>query len=60
VTWDNVTPDEQIQRLVKVPLAHQPGTTWEYSLSTDVLGRVVEKVSGMTLSRFLIGRRGGA
>jgi CubicO group peptidase (beta-lactamase class C family) len=53
VTWDNVTPDEQIQRLARVPLAHQPGTTWEYSLSTDVLGRMVEKVSGMTLSRFL-------
>jgi CubicO group peptidase (beta-lactamase class C family) len=53
VTWDDVTPDEQIQRLAKVPLAHQPGTTWEYSLSTDVLGRVVEKASGMTLSRFL-------
>ncbi|MGH7331630.1 MAG: serine hydrolase domain-containing protein [Candidatus Rokuibacteriota bacterium] len=53
VTWDNVTPDEQIQRLAKVPLAHQPGTTWEYSLSTDVLGRVIEKVSGTTLARIL-------
>ena len=36
-----------------MPLAHQPGTTWEYSLSTDVLGRVVEKVSGQPLGRFL-------
>ena len=53
VTWDGVTPEEQIERLSKVPLAHQPGTTWEYSLSTDVLGRVVEKVSGATLGRFL-------
>jgi len=53
VTWDNVTPDEQIQRMAKVPLAHQPGTIWEYSLSTDVLGRVIEKVSGRTLGRFL-------
>ncbi len=53
VTWDGVTPDEQIQRLAKVPLAHQPGTTWEYSVSTDVLGRVIEKVSGTTLGRFL-------
>jgi len=52
VDWANVTPEEQIERLAKVPLAHQPGTTWEYSLSTDVLGRVVEKVSGMTLGRF--------
>ena len=52
-SWDGVTPDEQIQRLAQVPLAHQPGTTWEYGLSTDVLGRVVEKVSGTTLGRFL-------
>ncbi|HVG79350.1 MAG TPA: serine hydrolase domain-containing protein, partial [Patescibacteria group bacterium] len=53
VTWDGVTPEEQIERLAKVPLAHQPGTTWEYSMSTDVLGRVVEKVSGAPLGRFL-------
>ncbi len=36
-----------------MPLAHQPGTTWEYSLSTDVLGRVIEKVSGERLGEFL-------
>ena len=30
----------------------EPGTTWEYSMSTDVLGRVVEVVSGMTLGEF--------
>jgi CubicO group peptidase (beta-lactamase class C family) len=53
VDWRDVTPAEQIERLAKVPLAHQPGTAWEYSLSTDVLGRVVEVVSGTTLSRFL-------
>jgi CubicO group peptidase (beta-lactamase class C family) len=53
VDWNNVTPAEQIERLAKVPLAHQPGTTWEYSLSTDVLGRVIEVVAGTTLGRFL-------
>jgi CubicO group peptidase (beta-lactamase class C family) len=52
VGWADQTPEEQLDRLGKVPLAHQPGTTWEYSLSTDVLGRVVEKVSGMRLGRF--------
>jgi CubicO group peptidase (beta-lactamase class C family) len=56
VGWQDVTPAEQIQRLAQVPLAHHPGTMWEYSLSTDVLGRVVEKVSGMTLSAFLTER----
>jgi CubicO group peptidase (beta-lactamase class C family) len=56
VGWADQTPEEQIERLAKVPLAHQPGTTWEYSLSTDVLGRVVEKVSGMTLGKFFDAR----
>ena len=56
VDWQNVTPAEQIDRLAQAPLAHQPGTTWEYSLSTDVLGRVVEKVSGMPLGTFLAER----
>ncbi len=53
VDWSGVTPDEQIERLARVPLAHQPGSAWEYSLSTDVLGRVVEAVSGATLGQFL-------
>ena len=53
VDWDGVTPAEQIERLARVPLAHQPGAAWEYSLSTDVLGRVIEAVSGATLGQFL-------
>ena len=52
VDWNGVTAAEQIDRLARVPLAHQPGTAWEYSLSTDVLGRVVEAVSGVTLGQF--------
>jgi CubicO group peptidase (beta-lactamase class C family) len=36
-----------------VPLVHQPGTVWEYSLATDVLGRVVERASGQRLGDFL-------
>ena len=53
VDWKGVTPAEQIERLAKVPLAHQPASTFEYSLSTDVLGRVIEVISGMTLGQFL-------
>ncbi len=49
----NVTPDEEIAGLAKVPLAFQPGTTWNYSVSTDMLGRVVEKASGKRLADFL-------
>jgi CubicO group peptidase (beta-lactamase class C family) len=39
--------------LGKAPLAQQPGTTWEYSLSVDVQGRVVEAVSGKRLGDFM-------
>ena len=56
VDWQDVTPAEQIDRLAQAPLAHQPGTVWEYGLSTDVLGRVVEKVAGMPLGAFLAER----
>src|SRR3989454_11856066 len=41
-----------IERIASLPLAYQPGTTWEYSHSTDVLGRLVEVVSGQTLHQF--------
>jgi CubicO group peptidase (beta-lactamase class C family) len=41
-----------VERLTKLPLAYQPGTTWDYSHSTDVLGRIVEVVSGQSLYRF--------
>lgn len=41
-----------VDRLAKLPLAYQPGTTWDYSYSIDVLGRVVEVVSGQTLHQF--------
>ena len=56
VDWRDVTPAEQLERLAKAPLAHHPGTVWEYGLSIDVLGRVVEAVSGMKLSEFLTER----
>jgi len=53
VGWAGVTPAEQIDALAKVPLARQPGTMWEYGLSTDVVGRVVEAVTHMPLGQFL-------
>lgn len=53
VDWKDVTPQEQIERLAKVPLAHQPGTTFEYGLSVDVLGRVIEAITGKPLGEFL-------
>lgn len=47
------TPAEQVAGLSKAPLVHQPGTVWEYSFASDVLGRVVEAASGMRLGQFL-------
>jgi CubicO group peptidase (beta-lactamase class C family) len=43
------TNAEFADRIAKLPLSYQPGTTWDYSHSTDVLGRIVEVVSGKTL-----------
>jgi CubicO group peptidase (beta-lactamase class C family) len=51
-----LTMDEFIERLSKAPLLYQPGTRWEYSLSTDVLGRVVEIVAGKPLADVLAER----
>lgn len=42
-----------IERLVKLPLIHQPGTVWRYSVATDVLSRLVEVISGQSFDRFL-------
>jgi CubicO group peptidase (beta-lactamase class C family) len=45
-----------VTKLTQLPLAYQPGSTWDYSVSTDVLGRVVEVVSGMELDKFIATR----
>ncbi|UFZ08408.1 beta-lactamase family protein [Bradyrhizobium ontarionense] len=42
-----------IERITKLPLAHQPGTQFEYGFSIDVLGAVVEKVSEQRLGEYL-------
>ena len=47
--FDNATFAE---RLARLPLAEQPGTRWDYGHSTDVLGRVIEVISGQSLYQF--------
>src|SRR6478736_2431142 len=44
---------EFAERIAKLPLARQPGTLWRYGHSTDVLGRVIEVISGQTLYQFM-------
>jgi CubicO group peptidase (beta-lactamase class C family) len=43
---------EFVEQIAKLPLAEQPGTVWDYGQSADVLGRVIEVVSGQTLYQF--------
>ena len=43
---------EFAERIAKLPLQEQPGTKWDYGHSTDVLGRVIEVVSGQSLYQF--------
>ena len=49
----NISGADMAERLGKAPLAQQPGTTWEYSLSVDVQGRVIEAVTGQRLNDFM-------
>ena len=47
---------DMIDKLADLPLLYHPGTDWEYSVATDVLGRVVEVVSGKALDAFFKAR----
>jgi CubicO group peptidase (beta-lactamase class C family) len=47
------TLEDQSVKLAVEPLLHEPGERYSYGLSTDILGRVIEAVSGMPLDRFL-------
>jgi CubicO group peptidase (beta-lactamase class C family) len=49
-----MTGKEFVDKLATLPLLHQPGARWEYGL--DVLGQVIEKVSGQTLGEYLQGQ----
>lgn len=53
---EDQTNAELIEKLGQLPLLFEPGTTWEYSMSTDVLGRVVEVVAGKSLGEVLAER----
>ena len=49
---DNLDLDGFVAALGKLPLEFSPGEAWNYSVSTDVLGAVIQRVSGMPLDRF--------
>ena len=53
VEGTNLSNTEFSKRIGTMPLASVPGTVWEYSRSTDVLGALIERVSGQTLGAYL-------
>jgi len=50
--WSAPNLDEFVARVAQIPLAHQPGTAFAYGINTDLLGAVIEKVSGQSLDDF--------
>ena len=49
----DLTNAQLVAALAKLPLIDQPGTSWDYGHSTDVVGRIIEIVSGQSLGAFL-------
>jgi CubicO group peptidase (beta-lactamase class C family) len=49
----SMTGKEFLDKLGSVPLLHQPGSTWDYGFGLDVLGLVIERVSGQPLGQYL-------
>jgi CubicO group peptidase (beta-lactamase class C family) len=49
----NSTLEQMVEKACSVPLRFQPGTKWEYSIAMDLLGRLVEVVSGQPLDVFM-------
>lgn len=50
--WNARDLEDFVARVATVPLADQPGTTFRYGIATDVLGAIIEKVSGQPLDGF--------
>ncbi len=51
-SWGKFNSAEFIAGLAKIPLQFDPGSSWNYSVSTDVLGVIVERISGMSLGDY--------
>ncbi len=48
--------DKMVRRIAELPLEWEPGSRWQYSVGSDVIGRVVEVVSGMPLDKYFAKR----
>jgi CubicO group peptidase (beta-lactamase class C family) len=50
---DATSTDDFLRRVAALPLLYEPGTQWQYSLSMDLQGVIVERLSGLPLAQFL-------
>lgn len=48
----DISLKENVKRLAQIPLLHEPGERWTYGLSYDILGRLIEVISGMSLDQY--------
>ena len=53
VLSENQSVAQFVEKLSKLPLKHQPGTRWDYSVSVDVQGRLIEVLSGKDLATYM-------
>jgi CubicO group peptidase (beta-lactamase class C family) len=53
VDYPNLKREEALQQFAKLPLVHQPGSAWNYGISTDIIGFLVEKLSGKKLGEYM-------
>ncbi|WP_457311347.1 serine hydrolase domain-containing protein [Sphingomonas sp. UYAg733] len=51
--WRATSSSDFIARIAHLPLGYQPGTQWHYSVSMDLEGAIIERLSGMTLAEFM-------
>ncbi|MFM0503536.1 serine hydrolase domain-containing protein [Paraburkholderia caffeinilytica] len=51
--WNAVNLDAFVQQVARLPLAYQPGSNWRYSLSMDLQGAIIERLSGQSLPDFM-------
>ena len=51
-SWSKNTSQSVIDTLAQIPLEFDPGTQWNYSVATDILGILVERISGLSLPEY--------
>ncbi len=52
--WESRSSSEFLDKICSYPLKYHPGSKWQYSYSIDILGFLIEKISGMTLHDYLM------